>query len=142
MKAKDFLKQPEKLDAIINNKLIEKSQIKDIALGITAQMGGERVQSSGSQQRMADAVDRCIDMENEINRLIDRLIAVKQDVTGVIEQLNVAEYKLLHLLYIQGKTFDEIAEIMLRSKSWVATVHGRALANVQHILNERESNNG
>ena len=58
MEAKEFLSQVKKLDLMIKNKLIEKQQWMDIALGITSNMSGERVQSSGSQSKMADAVAR------------------------------------------------------------------------------------
>lgn len=134
----DYLKQPQKLDVIIKNKLIERQQLKDIALSITAHSDGERVQSSGSQQKMADAIDRCIDMDAEINRLIDRLIDTKNEVIATIERLNTTEYDVLHKLYIQGMSFDEVAAAKDRSKSWVTTIHGRALVNVQRILDEQK----
>lgn len=67
MDAKDYLLQVKKLDLQIKNKLIEKQQWKDIALGITANMDGERVQSSGTKSKMADALVKCIDIETEIN---------------------------------------------------------------------------
>ena len=82
--AREFLKQPKKLDKMIENKLIEKSQWKAIATSTTAQMGGERVQTSGSKQRMSDAVDKYVDMENEIDEYIDRLIDKKRDVMNCI----------------------------------------------------------
>ena len=56
-KAQKFLERVEMIDTIIENKLIEQRQWKDIALGITANMGGERVQSSGSNSKMADAIE-------------------------------------------------------------------------------------
>ena len=137
MNAKTFLKQLEKLDTIINNKMIERTQWLEIALGVTAHSEGERVQSSGSQQKMADAVDRCVDMEREIDDLIDRLIDLKRDVTSVIEQLPVAEYDVLHKLYIQHMTLYDVAEAKGKTYSWVTSIHGRALKNVQNILDER-----
>ena len=137
MNAKHYLKQIEKLDTIINNKLIEKEQWKEIAMGVTAHSDGERVQSSGSKQKMADAIDRCIDMEAEIDALVDRLVALKREVTGLIEQLNATEYDVLHKIYIQHKSFYDVAEAKGKSYSWVTTVHGRALANLQRLLNEK-----
>lgn len=140
MKAKDYLKQLEKLDTIIGNKLVEKEQWKAIALGVTAHSDGERVQSSGSKQKMADAVNRCIDIDAEIDRLIDRLVDLKHDVTSVIEQLNATEYDVLHKKYVQHLSYLDIAELKRRDYNWVTTVHGRALKNVQRILDERENN--
>lgn len=137
MDAMSFLKQVEKLDTLIKNKLIEKAQWRDIALGITANMEGERVQSSGRPSKMADAVDKCVDMEAEIDNLIDRLINAKQEVISVIEQLNATEYDVLHKKYIQFVPFIDIAEAKNRDYNWVTTVHGRAKKNVQAILDAR-----
>lgn len=139
MKSKDYLKQLEKMDTMIQNKLIERAQWKAIALSVTSYSDGERVQSSGSQQKMADAVDRCVDMELEIDTLVDRLVDLKREITQTIEQLNTAEYDVLHKLYIQGMTFDEVAQLKDKSKSWVTTVHGRALKNMDCLLKEREN---
>lgn len=133
--AQVFLEQVEKLDCIIQNKLIEKQQWRDIALGITASMGGEKVQSSGSQSKMADAVMKCVDMEAEINSLIDRMVDTKKDVISTIEKLDSAtEYNVLHMRYIQFRSLQEIADHYGREYGWATTTHGRALASVQEIM--------
>lgn len=135
----DYLKQPQRLEVMINNKLIERQQLKDIAFSITANSDGERVQSSGSQQKMANAVDRWVDMEAEINDLIDRLVDTKKEIITTIEKLSTAEYDVLHKRYIQGMSFDEIGAAKGKSTSWATTIHGRALKSLQAILEERQS---
>jgi len=138
IEAQMYLKKVEKLDAIIKNKLIEQQQWKDIALGITAHMDGERVQSSGSKSKMADAVEKCVDMEAEIDSLIDSLIDTKKEVIQTIEQLDSAyEYKLIHLKYIQYVDLADIAEMWGKEYTTITTAHGRALAHVQEILDKR-----
>lgn len=139
MEVKDFLKQPERLDLRIKNKLIEKQQWKEIAMGITANMDGERVQSSSnSKSKMADAVIKCVDMEAEIDRLIDELIDTKKEVIQTIEQLDSAtEYNVLHMRYIQYLSLQDIADHYNRDYGWVTTTHGRALKSVQEILNSK-----
>jgi hypothetical protein len=86
---------------------------------------------------MADAIDKCVDMEAEIDHLIDRLVDTKRDVISVIEQLSATEYDVLHKRYIQFIPFMDIAEAKGRDYNWVTTVHGRAKKNVQSILDER-----
>ena len=131
MEVKEFLNQVKKLDLQIKNKLIEKQQWYEMALGITSNMDGERVQSSGSQSKMADAITKCVDMEAEIDRLVDRLIDTKREVIQTIEQLeSPTQYNVLHLIYIQGKTLQEVADEYVMSYDWAATTHGRALKNV------------
>lgn len=142
MRAKDYLKQLEKLDTIINNKLVEKEQWKAVAMGVTANSEGERVQSSSRPSKMADAIDKCVDMEREIDSLVDKLVDMKHDVTSVIEQLNATEYDVLHKRYVQYLSYTEIADAKGRDYNWVTTVHGRALKNVQRILDERDCNAG
>lgn len=137
-KAQIYLERVEMIDSIIKNKLIEQRQWKEIALGITANMGGERVQSSGSNSKMADAIEKCVDMEAEIDRLIDKLIDTKKEVIQTIEQLdNPTFYKILHLRYIQYKTLWQIADDYDRDYGWITTNHGRAIADVQRILDGR-----
>ena len=138
MDAKQFLRQLKKLDKMIENKLAEKARWKAIATGTSAQIGGEKVQSSGSQQKMADAVCRYVDIEKEIDEQIDILIDTRQDVISVIEKLKTTEYDILHKMYVQYMSLYDVADIYNKSYSWATTVHGRALKNVQAILDQRK----
>ena len=151
MKAKDFLRKARKLDCMIANKMAEMEQWRTLATSTTAASApetGVRVQSSGSQQRMADAIDRYIELEEEINRCIDKLIDAKKEIICVIEQLSTTEYDVLHKMYvgvvvssqIVYLSFDEVAEKYDKSRSWATTVHGRAMKSVQKILDaQREA---
>ena len=138
MNAKDYLLQIQKLDKLIENKLQEVAHWKEVATGTTVCSEGDRVQSSGSKQKMADAICRYMQMEDEINAAIDRLVDTKQEIIETIEMLSIDEYDLLHKIYVQKKELYEAAMEMDRSYRWATSVHGRALANVQKILNERE----
>lgn len=139
MTAKKYLKQIDKLDTLIKCKLIERQQMRDMAHSITAQMGNERVQTSGNQQKMACAIEKYVDIEKEIDALIDKLVDTKREICETIEKLDVQEYEVLHMKYIQHKSYYEIAEAKERDYGWCTTVHGRALSNVQKILNQREN---
>lgn len=140
MTAKEYLQQAEKLDLLIQNKLAEKRQWLEVALGITAHLGGERVQTSGSKSKMAEAVEKCIDVEREISALIDRLIDTKSEIVTVIELVeNPTEYDVLHKRYIQKMSLLQIAERYGKEYSWATTTHGRALKSVQDILDKKLS---
>ena len=138
MDAKEYLRQVEKLDLRIKNKLIEQRQWRDIALGITANMDGERVQSSGAKSKMADAVDRCVDMEAEINSLVDKLIDTKKEVVQTIERLDSPiEYDVLHKRFIQYKTLQQIADEYKKDYGWAKSTCKRAVRHVQALLDEK-----
>lgn len=130
----DFLRQPQKLDLQIRNKLIERQQYQDIALGITASMEGGRVSASGSKSKMADAVDRLVDIEAEVDALVDRLIDTKKEVITAIEQVdNPIWYNMLHMRYIQYKSLQEIADHYRKDYDWAKANMRKARDVVQQI---------
>ena len=151
MKAKEYLNQVQKLDKMIENKAEEVSYWRSIASGTVTYTDGEKVQSSGNKKKMEDAVCRYLNMENEINEDIDRLVDLRQEIIKTIEKLPTNEYDFLYKMYV-GKVISqpdedikikymslyEIADEHNKSYRWAASVHGTALANVQRILNERE----
>lgn len=140
MKAIDFLKQYQKINSIIENKLIEREQWKEVAYNTTpgGKQSPDKVQASGNPQKMSDAVNRYIDIEREIDGYVDNLVDRKADIISVIEQLDTPEYNILHKHYIQDITLFEISSKMGRSYSWVKAKHNRGLANVEKILKNFE----
>ncbi len=134
-KAQLFLERVEMIDTIIENKLIEQRQWKDLAVSITANMDGERVQQSKTISKMADAVINCVAMEAEIAEAVDKLIAEKRKVTQTLERLdNPTWYRILHMRYVQYIKLKDIAIQLNKDYDWVTTTHGRALRSVQNIL--------
>lgn len=138
MKAKEYLQQVKKIDKLIENKLIEKEQWFAIATGTTASSeDGDRVQSSGSQQKMADAVCKMVEIQEEINNLIDMYIDTKQGVIKTIEQLPADEYDVLHKIYIQGKNMRQTAAACEKSYDWVKIIHKQGMRDVQMFLGKK-----
>ena len=146
-RAKDFLGQIKKINVMIENKLAEVEHWKSVAFGVVP--GGvdikidgvvqqmDKVQAAGSQQKMADAVCKYVDLEAEINADIDNLVDTRKNIIETIEMLEAEKYDLLHKVYVQGFTLDEVAAMYGNSYSWATTLHGRALKDVEKILEER-----
>ena len=134
MEAKRYLEEYKKIDTMILNKTIEAEQWEALAQSITANMGGEKVQSSSNQQKMQDYICNKIDIESEI----DVLIAKKQDITDTIALLPLDDYNILHKEYIQNKPLKTIAlEEGIEYKN-LTTIKGRAMKSLQKILDDRE----
>lgn len=139
-KSQLYLERVEMLDSIINNKLIEQRQWKELALGITANMDGDRVQSSGSLSKMADALNKCIDMEAEIDRAVDKLIDMKREAVAILERLDSPYYyRLLHARYIQYIQLKDIAAQWGTEYTNITSAHGRALVQVRRIMEGRDT---
>ena len=139
MNAKDFLLQIKKLDKLIENKLAEVARWREIANNTSVNMSSERVQSSGNHDMVANAICAYLDLEREIDQNIDELVNTKKDIISVIEQLHAIEYDILHKIYVQDLTLQDVASLYDMSYNWATTTHGRALKNVQNILDKRSN---
>ena len=136
MKAQEFLEQYKEQQTIIASCWEEVERWKDIALSVTGCTEGERVQSSGSKQKMADAVISYSDIEADIKQQIAEARAIQKEILRMIARLKEPEYYVLHGVYVLGKQFKEVAASRKpsMSKSWATSVHGTALVHLQRLL--------
>lgn len=143
MTAKEYLSQIKRLDTLIQNKTAEKNYwagvTMELATSITANMSGEKVQSSGSKYKMADTVDSGIDRVRKIEKRIAELYEEMDAIIAIIEQLPEDKSDILHKVYVQYMSLKEVAASRHESYSWVATNHGHALNMVSDILREKKA---
>lgn len=138
MIARDYLRQLEVIETKISSIQFDIMQLKELALSVTPAYEGDRVQSSGSLQRTATAIGRWVDKERELNAAIDELVKLRLRIAETIENLkNPKESGVLHMLYIQKKSFKEVAAHYDKSVSWATSVHGRALQSLQKAIDNR-----
>lgn len=131
--AKKYLMQIGKYDAMLENKQAEKEKWEAIATSTTARLS-ERVQTSGSGEKMTNAVMKILKLQEEIDECIVKLQKKKDEIINVIEQLDYKEYDLIHKIYVQYYTLKEYQYMKHVSYSSVTSIHGRALNNVLKIL--------
>ena len=139
MKAMEYLKQIGIMDARINARLEELESLRTLAMKTTATMGGERVQSSGSQQKMADCVVKIVELEQEINDAVDIFVDYKREAMALIDMACDADcIRLLHKRYFRMMTWESIAVDMNFTYQWVSGgLHQRALSQLQEALNQK-----
>lgn len=127
MTAKEYLRSIKYLDSAINAKQAELERLKrDMCSikGIT--YDGDKVQG-GTIDNMK-IVDKIIDLNNVINAEIDRLVDLKAEAHGKIEKVcNDKFISLLTDIYINGYTFEQIADKMNVTDKTVCRWHGQAL---------------
>ena len=138
MKAINYLKQIKIMDAKINADIEELTSLETLATRTTSVLGGDRVQSSGSQQKMADSVAKIVDLREQINAEIDKFIDYKQEARELISDCDAECITLISKRYFQFKTWESIAVDMNFTYQWVSGgLHQKALAQVQKALDER-----
>ena len=135
MNAVEYLNQVKMCDTKIKNKMLEKEQWFTLATKTTCPTDGERVQSSGSPDKMSDAVTRMIEVDKEIDEMIDSFVDLKQEVIRTIEKVDEPIlYDVLHKIYIQYMKPSEVADALNYSYQWINELHNRAIGKVQSII--------
>lgn len=134
MKAKEYLQKIAFLDSKIESNKERVQRYKESAENRTSNLTPNKVQTSSSKQKMADAVCSYSDLENIIRADEEK----KQEIIDTISLLNPQESTVLFKCYADNKPLWEVAREMSKSYSWVTKVHGRGVKNIQNILNSRE----
>ena len=135
MTARDFLNQAYKLDQRINSKLEQVSVLNDLALKVTGVITGMPHSPNHGGSRVADAVDKIVDLQAEINRDVDALVDIKREITHVIKAVDNTDCRLLlEMRYLCYRSWEQIAVDMNYSIDNVFRVHRKALRLVGEIL--------
>ena len=106
-------------------------------LKITPTLKQDVVSSSGSQDKLGDAIAKIVDLEAEINEAVDNYIAKKREVRNVIDRIpDSDQYAVISRKYLLNETLEQIAVEMNMSYRNVCYIHGKALQSVNKILRE------
>ena len=139
MLAKDFLNQAFLIDQRIRSKSEQIRTLNEIATSCSATLTGMPRNPNRGGSRMADAVCKMIDLENEIARDMDRLIEVKREIVTVINAVDdVVLRTLLEKRYLCGATWEEISVDLCFNRRWTFRLHDKALEAVQKILDQNK----
>ena len=81
-----------------------------------------------SESRMAEAVVKIVDLQNEINHDIDELVDLKREITRRVKSIPNAEYQLLlEKRYLCFMPWEKIAVDMGYSTQHIYRLHDWAL---------------
>lgn len=132
MTIKEYLSQAYRIDQRINSKLEQVASLRDLASKVTVSYKAEPIIKTKPGSSKENAIIKIINLENQIDADIDRLVDIKRDIMKAIKSVEQPEYNLLlELRYLNYKTWEEIAEMMNYSWRNVHYVHGRALTAVK-----------
>lgn len=125
-----YLSRYRRMNARIDRLLDEKRRWWELALKITPSLsqapgGGE----NGS--RVERPMDKITEIEAQITREIEELCNVRQKIKEILAQLEDENLRLLmEYRYIDGLTWEQIAEKMDCSRQWATSLHGKALLQI------------
>ena len=133
MTSEEYLKQIQKLDCLINNKLAEKERIFSIATNINQTLSG-MPHNSGVSDKVGDGAVKLADMESEIDRMVDEYADKKGEVIHTIEQLPAMEYDVIHKHYIQGRAWEDVAQSAGYTLDNIFKIRTKALEHIDKMI--------
>ncbi|MCI6698442.1 MAG: hypothetical protein MR488_04680 [Lachnospiraceae bacterium] len=138
MTASEYLGQVEVLNVRIDQKRKELERIQNEAYGVKGmRYDTDRVQTS-PVDHMPDMVIRCIELESEIQKDIERNIEFRHQIIYQIQGMpDLKHVQLLYKKYVELKTNPVIAGEMDMAEDTVRKIHTKALQEFTRIYGER-----
>ena len=125
MKTKDYLSQVSRLNKMINNKLSEISQLRELSVSISAIGNDEKVQTSPNFDKIGTAIAKIDELENNLDKMIDEYLVKRERIIAQIDTMEEESvYQILFSRYIEKKTFEKIATEMEYSWRQIVRLHG------------------
>ena len=139
--AKSYLRKIEQLDAHIDGLVQDLQNEKVKAEKVTATISPVVVAHSGNQANLEITILKIIELQEEINRKIDRFISLKREIRNILEQLEDPNHvKVLHKRYFEYKPWEQIAIEMKYSYRNVCNIHGYALQAFEAVMEGGKKN--
>ena len=136
--AKRYLQKIRKLDRMIEQRIKERDALRQFdGVGAIAYDSDPVQTSPKGSAPFESTVEKLIALEEELDRLIDEYVTMKNRIIGEIQGLSNSNYiTLLYKRYVEYMTFEEIAVDMHYTYEWIREMHGHA-----HLAFERTYTN-
>ena len=134
MTAEEFLEQYGDITAKIRRKKRLKENAEAQAENITSHLTPDKVQSSGSLQKIAEAIEEALDLEKEINELYILKNKIRKETEDVLDRISVRLGDILYEKYLILTPEEKIAEVLDRTNDTVNRLIREGQAEVQRIL--------
>ena len=122
---------------MINNKLSEISQLRELSVSISAIGNDEKVQTSPNFDKIGTTVAKIDEMENNLDKMIDEYLVKRERIIAQIDTMEEESvYQILFSRYIEKKTFEKIATEMKYSWRQIVRLHGKALQQFEKKYGE------
>ena len=132
MTPKEYLSQYRTLDVEINSKLEQVAQLRALASKVSPSTGFGA--AGGISDRVGKTVAKIVDLENEINDDIDKLVELKREIRHILNSIPNSTYRnVLEMRYFLGMDWEEIGEKIGYSPRQTIRFHGYALVLIEKM---------
>ena len=132
MTAKEYLRQAYRLDQKISSDLEEVASLREMSASVSSPQPTERVQTSkNTDAPFVRALEKIIDLEEHINKEVELLIELKNEIRVVITTVeDTDERMVLKYRYVHNYTWEQIGNELHADARTVRRWHGKALHHV------------
>ena len=135
MTSKEYLLQARFLDASIRTKVEQIESLNDLATSCTAVISDMPRNPNQGGSKMADAVMKMIDLQEEIKKDMIALVNLKREIMNVIKAVSSMELRtILEKRYLSFISWERIAVELGYSIQHTYRLHDAALKEVDEIL--------
>lgn len=134
MTPKQYLQQVFYLDQAINNKIEQVESWNQLATRMTSTYSNLPKSKTYRPTSFEDTLIKVIEMQEEINRDINRLVDLKLEIKDCISKIKDGEVRVvLEKRYLCFKKWEEIALEMNYDTRQVFRIHNRGLQTLEKI---------
>lgn len=126
---------------MVQDKLEEIENLRTLCMSMSVPTDKENVKSSGSQDKMADAVAKIVDLQQETNNIVDELIKQRHRIICQIDALgDTNEYRFLTNRYVLGMKMKDIMAKMDYSLDGLNSLRKKSLQTFEKVYGNEYKN--
>ena len=138
MTAKKYLLQIYNLDKEINSKQSERDEIMSTLLKAVDTSAEPLFNTGTVSDPTGNTVMKLMEYNDRTNERIDRLVDLKIQISGEIDQLENGNHRMvLRERYINNKKWEEIAVEQNYAIRYIYKLHGFALNEFEEVFSEK-----
>ena len=128
MTIKEFLSQGYRLNEEIDCKIEQLNKLNALARKANSSLTGMPHGAGGEGSALENVIVKIVDLQNEINADIDRLVDMKKEIGRLISSVENSDQRLiLQLRYLCWEKWQDIVVKMNLSKPQVYAIHAQAM---------------
>ncbi len=137
MTIRELLKSHSAINSLIDVKLEHIAELRSLAAKVTVSPFSESHAKGTYTDRVGRTTARIVDLENEINQEIDKLVDLKIKIRDLISALPDGLYRtILERHYILNESWEKISEKVGYSRRHISRLHDKAIDELEELFGE------
>ena len=137
MKIREILKSHQAVNSLIDLKLEQIAELRSLAARVTVSPFSESHSQGTYTDRVGRTTARIVDLENEINTEIDKLVDLKLQIRHLVSALPDGLHRaIIERHYILNEPWEKIGEKLGYSRRHITRLHDKAIEILEEMYGE------